>query len=1299
MRNLKKFLALVMAMVMTFSLMLSVNAANTAKDFDDANQITEEFVEAADVLTGMKVFQGDEGGFRPGDTIIRAEVAALIYRLATGDVDDVRSGAYANYGNFTDVSESDWFAGYVGYCANAGYIKGTSPTTFDPYAPVTGYETLAMILRAIGYDKNNEFTGSTWETNVSALATQLGILTNIKTTHYGNTLYLASRRDVVAELLFQADAYVPMVVYTPAFGYQPYGMTNPNGGTGSLVGGATGGETNPTLGERIFGLKSDTGVVIGNQQTGEKNTRLGKDGEQKELVNGTNIVPAIQFSAFTWEGQYDVTTTPGTIALPKRDGTAAAQNAANAVLGDNEIYNVETGIDLFGHKVKIWFDGRSSSKDDVKGYPTYAYFDKAKTEVVYADNTDLTTVNTDTTVDLAEAIGGTDLKVAGSKKAVFNNSFGKFGELATPALIHDDDGSGAYNSPEDQTDDDEVSMAFGNGVALNGATNTAQYVSPVKLYKIISNNDKNTVDAVIALNIESSQITESNSVNRVPTIGLPVMNWNEEAAEAPEDGSFFVEGNQAAAVAGPWKDGNLKAVPATAEGVVTGVLAQSALVGDSAKALGDYEMGIHITGTTRRDVSANEATAINQAADRNALESSYFLLNKVTATVEGTVVAYNRNAGTVTLDNGTVLERSDFYNTVVITNPAKRNGAANTAANAVSATQAPISAIPQGWVVDASASDDITGPWVEGYANTTYKFYTDHEGKYLGAERTYGASFLYGTYLDYDQKTSSSTFNYYLTGVNLNGEIETKQISKFWAGIDAAGTGLVFPVGEWSNPNWLSPTTIDELTITGTNQLGVPFRDTANSSTTSVNGLGVGRYYGFTVNGSTVDSIVQDGIYNGTERNEYLVNMARLGVKYAAYLPTPTGGTAGAANVDNPAFNIREIDINNDDIVLGARETINGRDIAATQVPTSDTNLTSETATSNKYFTEATKFILVSGFGTDSVKAEVYNGISELKGSAAHVFIKMNGNNDTNGVSTEIRLATDWPTAPANTMTYYTESPYTYAQSGDTAMKIDTIILPKSAVSWSGGSGLYYVGNPSASMINSWGTDAWKYDLYEDGELKQVWLTNDPSQATFTAGSDGSDNDYNLCKDTFYNLKDTGKKANDGQPIYTAGNYGTNGVWTGGLGINCNDNPSVLIVPTGNNFQWTMTGGAGVDNGDDKNALTGGIRYSAVTRDAQTATFTTFTGSADSNQRLLRVADAKVVNLNKGAKVSGTSLADGQKSASGEIWPGITDLATLNEAGSISPVTGRALKVAAVVDPSNPLVVTAIYVCYDQSWS
>ncbi len=1236
MRNLKKFLALVMAMVMAFSLMLSASAANPVKTFGDADQITEAFVEAADVLTGMKVFQGDEGGFRPGDNITRAEVAALIYRLATGDTGTEKMDLYTTTHPFTDVGADDWFAGYVGYCWNAGYIKGTTATTFNPYDSVTGYETLAMILRAMGYDKNNEFTGAQWIVNVSATATQRGLLEDVKTTHYGNTLHLASRRDVVASILFQA-AQKTRVVYTPAFGYQSGDHTT-GAGTDNY-------SAYSSLGWLNFGLTyANDGVVIGNQQTGEKNTRLGWANSQKAHVDGSSIASGtIYYTPFTWEGRYDVSTA-GTIAV------ASGDNSKDALLGKNDIFNLETGIDLFGHKVKIWYDGRSSSFDNTKGRPTYAYFDKAtKTDVVYADNTDLTDQGAANVIDLCDAIGGTELKLKSSKTAVFSNSFGKFGNVDTPANIY----GGSY----DNTDNDEVSLGIGNGVAVNGATATDQFVSPVGLYKIISNNKDNTVDAVIALNIESSQVTESNAVNRVPTIGLPVYNWAANP-EAPATGSNFIEGVKGtASTSATHVDDNLKAVPVASTGVITGVLAKDALVGNSASALGDYEMGIHITGTTRRNVSANEAAAINNGT-ADELESSYFLLNKVTATKEGKVVAYNRAAGTVTLEDGTVLERSKFYDTVVVKNP--KTGSA---APAVSPTQAPISAIPQGWVYDAGAADDADlDRWVEGYANTTYKFYTDYEGKYLGAERSFGASFLYGTYLDYDQKTSTSTFNYYLTGVNLNGEIETVPVSKFWAAKTNA-PALIHPSAGYAGLDSMS---LDNITSTAL--LGIPFRDSTSGGQN--NGLGEGLYTGFTVNSGVVDSIILD---SNTDRNEHLANMARLGIKYAGY-------QANDGTTDNPAFDIREIDITREDVILGARETINSRDRAAAGV-------TGQANNSNKYFTEATKFILVEGFGTDSVKAEVYNGISELRGNAAHVFIKMNGAVDAANKATTIKLNSAWDAVAANKMTYYTESPYTYAQSGDTAMKIDTIILPKEAVSWSGGSGLYYVGNPNYSMINSWGTDAWKYDLYEDGELKQVWLTNDPSVTAAVAAAASKPETTQLTKDTFLNLKDTGEVANDGEPIYTAGNYSASGVWTAGTYVAVNNNPTNVNASN----QFTMSSGNTIS----------GVRYSAVTRDAQTATFVTYvdgTGDTAINAKLFRVADAKVVNLNEGAKANtGATIGDALKNKSGEIWPGITDLATLNEAGSISPVTGRILKVAAVVDPANPLVVTTIYVCWDQA--
>ena len=221
MRNLKKFLALILAMVMAFSMMMTANAAHVGTQYSDEADVTPAFSEAVEVLTGMGVFQGDSGSFRPASNITRAEVAAIIYRLVTGDTGTDKMDLYTTRHPFTDVRSDAWYAGYVGYLYNAKIIKGTTTTTFNPAGNVTGYEVLAMILRAVGYDKNDEFTGGTWRVEVGSTATELGILRDIDSTHYGDTLNLASRRDVVASMLFRTAAYVPMVQYTLAFGYQP----------------------------------------------------------------------------------------------------------------------------------------------------------------------------------------------------------------------------------------------------------------------------------------------------------------------------------------------------------------------------------------------------------------------------------------------------------------------------------------------------------------------------------------------------------------------------------------------------------------------------------------------------------------------------------------------------------------------------------------------------------------------------------------------------------------------------------------------------------------------------------------------------------------------------------------------------------------------------------------------------------------------------------------------------------------------------------------------------------------------
>ena len=230
----KKLLALVLALVMTLS--LAVVGSNAA--FKDADKVNASYAEAVDVLSGMKVFQGyPDGSFQPEGSITRAEVAAIVYRLYTADVADKQASLYATYNKFTDMNGAAWAAGYIGYCANAGLIKGYDAKTFGPSDKVTGYQALAMILRAVGYDKNDEFTGAQWQLRVASTAQQLGILKNVK----GVDLNAAASRELVAELLFRTAAEVPMVTYTPALGY-----TNLN----ALING----QKNDTLGYKNFGL-------------------------------------------------------------------------------------------------------------------------------------------------------------------------------------------------------------------------------------------------------------------------------------------------------------------------------------------------------------------------------------------------------------------------------------------------------------------------------------------------------------------------------------------------------------------------------------------------------------------------------------------------------------------------------------------------------------------------------------------------------------------------------------------------------------------------------------------------------------------------------------------------------------------------------------------------------------------------------------------------------------------------------------------------------------------------------------
>ena len=243
----KKLLAMVLALVMTLSLAVSANAA-----FKDVKDIDETYAEAVEVLTGMKVFKGyEDGSFLPKNAITRAEVAAIVYRIYTTDVKDTYVKNYETYNKFADMAGAGWAKGYIGYCANAALVKGYPDGTFKPSGKVTGYEVLAMILRAVGYDQKGEFTGADWALHVAEIAEQNKILKNVK----GVDLNAPATRELVSELLFQS-IQVPMVSYTAAFGYQNVSLTGDK--KDSIL------AKNETLGSKNFELDRVTGYVTAN---------------------------------------------------------------------------------------------------------------------------------------------------------------------------------------------------------------------------------------------------------------------------------------------------------------------------------------------------------------------------------------------------------------------------------------------------------------------------------------------------------------------------------------------------------------------------------------------------------------------------------------------------------------------------------------------------------------------------------------------------------------------------------------------------------------------------------------------------------------------------------------------------------------------------------------------------------------------------------------------------------------------------------------------------------------------------
>ena len=129
----------------------------------DGTDFVQEFTIIARAFHAAYMFGNPAGQFLPGNSITRAEVAAILARTMIDDFDSSVDRAYyelpdgmESFTVFPDVSESNWFYHYVAWAHYEGFVQGDAQGRFNPTSPITRQELAAMLARTIGEDDRVE---------------------------------------------------------------------------------------------------------------------------------------------------------------------------------------------------------------------------------------------------------------------------------------------------------------------------------------------------------------------------------------------------------------------------------------------------------------------------------------------------------------------------------------------------------------------------------------------------------------------------------------------------------------------------------------------------------------------------------------------------------------------------------------------------------------------------------------------------------------------------------------------------------------------------------------------------------------------------------------------------------------------------------------------------------------------------------------------------------------------------------------------------------------------------------------
>ena len=139
----KRFGALLLALVLTFSLSVTAFAAVEDTGFSDVDA-DDWFADSAVYVRDNGIMNGTSATtFNPNGTTSRGQIAAILYRAAG-------SPAASGGTDFSDVAETAYYASAVRWAAANGVVTGYADGTFRPNDPITRQQLAAILWRYAG---------------------------------------------------------------------------------------------------------------------------------------------------------------------------------------------------------------------------------------------------------------------------------------------------------------------------------------------------------------------------------------------------------------------------------------------------------------------------------------------------------------------------------------------------------------------------------------------------------------------------------------------------------------------------------------------------------------------------------------------------------------------------------------------------------------------------------------------------------------------------------------------------------------------------------------------------------------------------------------------------------------------------------------------------------------------------------------------------------------------------------------------------------------------------------------------